>query len=148
MSLSHLIYLSSLDTESVPELPEIVRTSVRNNTARGITGMLLCYDRDVIQVLEGERKEIDQVFEKIQRDGRHSGIMVLINREIEARQFTNWSMGYHQLTGADLAAFPDIATIFKYAPNEIETRARPGLALILLKSFSDNLVEGRVKPIR
>ena len=82
MSLSHLIYLSSLDTESVPELPKIVRTSVQNNSARGITGMLLCYDRDIIQVLEGERKEIDQVFEKIQRDGRHSGIMVLINREI------------------------------------------------------------------
>ena len=148
MSLSHLIYLSSLDAESVSEVPEIVRVSVRNNTVSDITGMLLCYDRNVIQVLEGDRQAVDQVFKRIERDSRHSGIMVLINREIETRHFSAWSMGYYQLSGADLAAFPDIATIFKYAPNEIEARARPGLALILLKSFSDNLMQDRVRAMR
>ncbi len=65
----------------------------RNNPRHGVTG-LLCYSGDVfIQVLEGGRDGVCELFNAIVRDDRHSGVRILLFEEVTARRFGDWTMG-------------------------------------------------------
>ncbi len=74
-------------------LDEILAQSRRNNPAKGITGML-CVSNDVfIQLLEGGRDEVCDLYNAIVRDPRHEQVRLLAYDEISQRQFGNWTMG-------------------------------------------------------
>lgn len=93
-----LIYLSSANYEfSQEELLQILEKSRKNNTALNITGILLYEERNIIQLLEGDRKRVESLFKVIQNDQRHSGIICLIRDFKEKRDFPEWSMGFQRL---------------------------------------------------
>ena len=74
-------------------LDEILVQSRRNNPAKGITGML-CVSNDVfIQLLEGGRDEVCELYNAIVRDTRHQNVRLLAYDEISQRQFGSWTMG-------------------------------------------------------
>ena len=74
-------------------LDQILLQSHRNNPRRGITG-LLCFTSDVfVQVLEGGRDEVCDLYNAIVRDERHGQVRLLAYEEIAERCFGNWSMG-------------------------------------------------------
>lgn len=74
-------------------LDEILDQSRHKNPALGITG-LLCVSGDVfIQVMEGGRDEVCELFNAIVRDDRHETVRLLIYEEIQERKFANWTMG-------------------------------------------------------
>jgi hypothetical protein len=76
-----------------PALDQILVQSHRNNPRRGITG-LLCFTSDVfVQVLEGGRDEVCDLYNAIVRDERHSKVRLLTYEEITERRFGNWTMG-------------------------------------------------------
>lgn len=80
-------------TLSATALDEIFAQSRRNNPHRGITG-LLCFTSDVfVQVLEGGRDEVCDLYNAIVRDDRHSQVRLLAYEEIAERRFGNWTMG-------------------------------------------------------
>lgn len=77
---------------SGPFLDAILEQSRKNNPALGITG-LLCVSKDLfIQVIEGGRDEVCDLFNAIVRDDRHQQVRLLIYEEIDERQFGNWTM--------------------------------------------------------
>lgn len=55
--------------------------------------MLMYADGCFFQVIEGPAEKVELLFEKIARDDRHSGIIRVIDEEIEQRSFPDWSMG-------------------------------------------------------
>jgi hypothetical protein len=138
MALFQLIYMSSLVTNEPEILSAILDSSVRNNKRSDITGMMLYSDGNVMQVLEGDRHAVIETFKSIQLDLRHSGLYVLIEGEIATRNFASWSMGFRQLSKADLEKFPIAAQVFKARQDEIAQRVQPGEALIVLKSFVED----------
>lgn len=74
-------------------IESILEQSRRNNPHLGVTG-LLCYSGDVfIQVLEGGRDGVCDLFNTIVRDDRHTGVRILLFDEIAARKFGGWTMG-------------------------------------------------------
>ena len=74
-------------------LDEILVQSRRNNPTKGITGML-CVSNDVfIQLLEGGRDEVCDLYNAIVRDPRHQNLRLLAYDEISQRQFGSWTMG-------------------------------------------------------
>ncbi len=79
-------------------LDDILTQSRRNNPTKGITG-LLCVSKDVfIQLLEGGRDEVCDLYNAIVRDPRHEHVRLLAYDEIDQRQFGNWTMGRVDLT--------------------------------------------------
>jgi len=64
------------------------------NTAANVSGMLLHVDGSFLQVLEGEADVVVPLFEKIGRDVRHRRVITLLARELEVRNFADWSMGF------------------------------------------------------
>jgi hypothetical protein len=55
----------------------------------------LCYTSDVfIQVLEGGRDEVCELYNAIVRDQRHCNVRILVYEEIPERNFSHWTMGH------------------------------------------------------
>lgn len=75
-------------------IDSILEQSRQNNPAKGITGVL-CYSDDLfIQVLEGGRDEVCELFNAIVRDARHVDVRLLCYDEIAERRFGGWTMGH------------------------------------------------------
>ncbi len=93
--LVHCLYASRPAAPLGPRLIEsILAASRKNNPRDGITG-ILCYTQDVfIQMLEGGRDEVCELFNGIVRDERHRDVRILIYEEILERKFGNWTMGH------------------------------------------------------
>jgi hypothetical protein len=92
--LVRCLYASRPVKPAPPDLLDrILDQSRRNNPARGITG-LLCYTSDVfVQVIEGGRNEVCDLYNAIVRDERHTQVRLLVYEEIAERRFPGWSMG-------------------------------------------------------
>jgi hypothetical protein len=92
--LVRCLYASRPSKPAAPDLLDrILEQSRRNNPPRGITG-LLCYTSDVfVQVIEGGRDEVCELFTAIVRDERHTHVRLLSYEEIAERRFPGWSMG-------------------------------------------------------
>jgi hypothetical protein len=100
-----LVYVSSAVTPfSQAELAGLLATCHRNNASRGITGMLLYKDGNVMQVLEGDEAAVLELHEKIGRDPRHHGMITLLQGPLQERQFPGWSMGFRDLRSRHAAA--------------------------------------------
>jgi hypothetical protein len=76
-----------------PLLDGILAQSRRNNPELGVTGLLCVSDNLFVQVLEGGRDEVCELFNVIVRDDRHKQVRLLIYEEITERAFGGWSMG-------------------------------------------------------
>lgn len=71
----------------------ILTQSRKNNPAQGITG-ILCYSDDLfVQVLEGGRDAVCELYNAIVRDDRHLSVRLLSYEEISERRFCGWTMG-------------------------------------------------------
>ncbi len=76
------------------ELAGILASSRTNNARVNVTGALLYSAGSFAQVLEGSLESIQSVFERIQRDDRHSEVIVIQSGGIEERRFPEWSMAF------------------------------------------------------
>jgi hypothetical protein len=80
------------------EILEILRVARANNEKLGITGMLLYRDGNFLQVLEGAFSAVDGLIQKIKRDPRHQGFILMSRRNIEQREFADWSMAFRNMS--------------------------------------------------
>ena len=71
----------------------ILAQSQDGNPSRGITGILCYNDELFLQVLEGGRDEVCELFNAIVRDDRHTNVRLLNYEEIPERRFGHWTMG-------------------------------------------------------
>ena len=93
-----LAYVSSTKgLLTADEIAKILVGSREKNRKLGITGMLLYKGGNVLQVLEGEKEEVVALFEVIRKDERHGGVIKLYQKNIEERDFPEWTMGFHDL---------------------------------------------------
>lgn len=80
------------------DLLKLLEQCRRNNTARGVTGMLLFGNTTYVQCLEGDQANVDELLAKISADPRHTALKVLRREPIAARHYSEWSMGFEQVT--------------------------------------------------
>jgi hypothetical protein len=80
------------------ELLAILRKSKAANPAHGITGVL-CYSEGIfVQVLEGGRSAVNQLYKRIVCDARHRDVELMLYEEISQRRFAGWAMGQVNLS--------------------------------------------------
>ena len=93
--LIELLYTSTATEEmSDDTLAGLLEVSRRNNAAAGITGLLLYHEGTFMQVLEGEKEAIMNLYQRIVLDPRHTGSRVLWQVAVEAPTFSEWAMAY------------------------------------------------------
>ena len=98
-----LVYCSAARRDlSSGDISAILKTARDFNSENNITGCLLYYNHEFIQVLEGKQEIIQSLFAKINKDDRHFDIMVLAGGDKEKRVFNSWSMAFHELSNEDV----------------------------------------------
>ena len=92
--LVRLLYASRATTPTDTSVHDsILEQSRTRNPRLGITGILCYSDNLFIQVLEGGRDEVCELYNTIVRDGRHQHVRILGFEEIRERRFGSWTMG-------------------------------------------------------
>ena len=79
----------------------ILEVAQAHNRKNGITGILCQGQGLYLQVIEGERSAINQLYARIQRDRRHNDVEMLSFAEIADRRFPDWSMAHVDLSDMD-----------------------------------------------
>lgn len=95
MFLTRLIYASRVtECFSNSSIEHIIEKASEDNIKNHITGMLCFSSNYFLQCLEGSRTQVNQTYQRILNDDRHTDITLLCYEEISVREFASWSMGY------------------------------------------------------
>ena len=73
-------------------LMRLLYHSYSNNQASGITGALIYENNKFGQVIEGLEKDIESLWQKIQKDSRHKNVRLIESKHISERSFSKWTM--------------------------------------------------------
>lgn len=91
--LHTLVYTSELRRHMTDtELSELAAASQARNETSGITGVLFVDGTAVVQLMEGPREAVQQTFERIEADPRHTHIERLHESPAAHRSFPGWRM--------------------------------------------------------
>ena len=97
MNYYSVLYVSksALSTESDYDIvQQIAKASAQANSLIGLTGALIFTGTHFVQILEGDRAEIDRLLTVIERDTRHTEMRIVERKSIAKRRFSTWSMAY------------------------------------------------------
>mgnify|MGYP001766188714 CR=1 FL=1 len=99
-----LVYVSQATHDfDESELESLLATSRRNNTATGITGLLMYESRLFMQALEGPRGAVEALFQRIKADPRHTDVQIVCEDHIDRRNFGPWRMAFQRASDRDLS---------------------------------------------
>lgn len=79
----------------------ILEVSIPNNKEEKVTGVLCQGSGLYMQVLEGERTKVNNLFSKIKMDRRHKNVELLLLEDISQRHYGQWSMALVHLSKDD-----------------------------------------------
>jgi hypothetical protein len=81
------------------DVKDIFKVTEQANNASGISGILLHSFDNFFQVLEGEKRDLEQLYEdKIKKDTRHSDIYEIFNKEMETPIFSTYLSQFLTIT--------------------------------------------------
>lgn len=131
--MKQLTYVSSATDEmNEDQLIHLLDRSRVSNQGYGITGLLLYQNGNIMQVIEGASSEVDILFKKIKIDVRHKGIIILLEEKVDKRDFSEWTMGYRNVTKDNIEGFSDF---FAKEKSKDEEKIIAGRAKKLLLGF-------------
>lgn len=84
------------------DIQDILKTAHSFNDKYNITGCLLYHNHEFLQILEGDKERIQDLYSLIYEDDRHSDIIMLAEGEKAERTFNDWSMAYQELSDDDV----------------------------------------------
>ena len=140
--MKRVIYCSQATHDVSPdELVQLLEVSRRNNEKVGLSGMLLYSSQSFLQVLEGDPAALEQTYARIGADDRHTNLRLLMDAEVSAPLFPDWTMGFEHVDDEDLADELDgftPATDYPLVNPDLVTNA--SVAQTLLKLYAKNRV--------
>ena len=113
--LIHLVY-TSLATHPMEyqDFLDLLIQSREKNHRLGVTGMLLYQKETFLQVLEGRKTVVEELFRRIVLDPRHTNVTLLVKHPIDVREYTNWDMKFTNIDKIDLGNLPSFAHFSKH----------------------------------
>ncbi len=126
--LTRLIYASEIAIPLTPKaVQDIVDTARAANQRNQLTGMLVFDSQNFLQVLEGRREAVSEVFCKIAGDPRHRRLQLLESVPVDERQFANWSMGFAAADAHGRETFLRFSSGAQFEPSKMTARSALGL---------------------
>ncbi len=129
--LKQIIYTSKPKALEDNTIDEILASSHKYNSKSGVTGLLIFGVELYMQFLEGPIQELDETFNRIKIDSRHTDIKVLGVNLTDRRLFGSWKMR------------PQVLEHMHWSKEDIENglvdKLQPGQALEVFVELSRNL---------
>lgn len=91
--MKFVLYSSESKLNNV-DLNELLKAAIEKNARLNITGFLISHSSGFIQYIEGDDKDIDELYAKIADDERHSNVITLLDGQITERIYQEWDMGH------------------------------------------------------
>jgi hypothetical protein len=105
LQLHEVLYVSTLSPDSpVKVISQIAAKARIANQEADITGLLVFDGMRFCQQLEGPRKAVLALMERIQQDPRHVNVEILHHAPLEERRFRRFSLGYAATDDPDVLA--------------------------------------------
>ncbi len=93
--LIRLLYISRAVGAITTTMTGSILASARvHNRVAGITGVLCQGQGLFIQILEGERSNVNRLYATLIKDKRHQDVEMVAIEEIQTRRFPEWSMAH------------------------------------------------------
>ena len=93
--LVELIYYSrSINSLTEDDFNFLLDGARQKNHKRNITGAIVYSGRVFLQLIEGPREQINQLFQSISHDARHYDVSLVSFRTVGERRFPEWEMNY------------------------------------------------------
>jgi len=97
--LVRLLYVSrAVGPQTTTVTATILATAQARNRLSGVGGVLCQGQGLYLQVIEGERSEVNRLYARIVVDRRHRDVEILRFEEITERRFAKWSMAHVDLS--------------------------------------------------
>lgn len=91
--MRQVVYVStSTSSPRQADIDTILNQSRHNNALESVTGLLWVRQGRFLQVLEGPEEAVTFTFDRIVKDARHRDVCVLVDRDLDQREFGSWSM--------------------------------------------------------
>lgn len=145
----YLVYSSLTKTDlEKEELFKILEDSRIKNDSKSISGILICVNEGIhpeildgifLQVLEGEKENVLELYDNIKNDQRHHSVNIIAEGVHLERMFDEWKMGYRDLNILEFKAVLrqfDLSQDDILKPNDIDEKS--DTILELMKSFYRN----------
>jgi Sensors of blue-light using FAD len=92
--LVRLLYVSrSVKPITSVDVDALLGQCRKNNPNSGITGVLCFSEQYYLQVIEGGRRAVNELYNYIAKDPRHSEVTTLHYEEVTERLYGSWTMG-------------------------------------------------------
>ncbi|MDP3171111.1 MAG: BLUF domain-containing protein [Polaromonas sp.] len=105
LQLHEVLYVSTLSPDSpVKVISQIAAKARIANQEAGITGLLVFDGLRFCQQIEGPRKPVLALIERIRQDPRHVNVEILHHGPLGERRFRRFSLGYAATDDADVLA--------------------------------------------
>ena len=98
---------SSISSEGLKleDLNNILEEAKSKNTKMDISGCLIHHNEYFVQIIEGNKRDVLEIFEKIKDDSMHHSIKLLWENIIDKRYFVEWNMAYYRPKDNDAQSF-------------------------------------------
>ncbi|MBP2279849.1 hypothetical protein H4W00_000662 [Psychrobacter sp. PL19] len=127
-TLVNMTYVSRANLDLSPKaLGEILQQAQKNNTANGITGMLVFNNNYFLQTIEGPRAQINRLLYALILDQRHHDLQLLETRELKHREWSKWSMNQASLNEQNAAVYLKYSTTADFNPYLMSAESARGL---------------------
>lgn len=105
LQLHEVLYVSTLSPDSPVKVVSQIAVKARiANEAAAITGLLVFDGMRFCQQIEGPRKEVLALIERIRQDPRHVNVEILHHAPLAERRFRRFSLGYPATDDVDVLA--------------------------------------------
>ncbi|WP_181566735.1 BLUF domain-containing protein [Aequorivita sp. CIP111184] len=131
--MEHTICYLSKQTEALKnsELEELFKYILAINPTLNITGALLYNNNFFLQVLEGNKETVNELFATIRKDKRHKNILIILDQKIENRIFENYEANFSIMkTKADIERLNTYLSQYDFEnkyPKNLKTLIEPFL---------------------
>jgi len=147
--LYQIVYVSTANPQLTEDaLLELLSASQKRNAERAISGLLLHSDGNIIQVIEGPRRHVRELYAKIAIDRRHRRVTTMASRSIKTRDFPQYKMGFKRARSKhfkeELPGFTDIVETRGVTEEKIQGLSK--MVAVFIRTFARSAKIDRFGP--
>jgi hypothetical protein len=103
------------------DFDDIESKSLKANSMRDVTGLLIVHDDKILQVLEGREQAVRELYAKIEADPRHTITKLVCGVEDEERMLLTWNMVVRKISNIP----PEISEQYLQIYSELQNATEP-----------------------
>ena len=132
-----LCYVSHIEQSlSNEKITHLLKDFRHNNARLDVSGLLLYNGANTFfQILEGEADTVNSLYRKIRSDDRHTQVTCLLRAEIIERSFSNWRMGFRNLSNIAVVGLAGFSEFMKSKTPEKYLEENPQFVDAMLQHF-------------